>query len=163
MRIGVSGHQNIEPLEARLWVDTVIRSEFLKLPEFTTGLSCLAAGADQLFALAVINAESTLEAVVPCRDYLSAFKDDESRALYIALYEKCALHHHLAFDLPSEEAFLTAGKTVVDLSDLMFFIWDGQPAAGKGGTEDIFEYARAASIPYVHFNPVNYSVERSCD
>jgi len=49
----------------------------------------------------------------------------------------------LSFDEPSEEAYLAAGCRVVDMSDVLLAVWDGQPARGKGGTGNIVEYARS--------------------
>jgi hypothetical protein len=43
---------------------------------------------------------------------------------------------------PTEEAFLAAGKSVVDNCQVLIAVWDGKPARGLGGTADIVRYAR---------------------
>lgn len=37
---------------------------------------------------------------------------------------------------------MEAGRRVVNLSDLLIAVWDGEVAKGKGGTVDIVCYAR---------------------
>ena len=50
----------------------------------------------------------------------------------------------------SEDAYLAAGHWIVDHSDLAILVWDGYPAAGKGGTADIASYARLVGCPFIH-------------
>ena len=50
---------------------------------------------------------------------------------------------------PSEEAFLDAGQHVVDRSDRLIAVWDGDDAQGKGGTGDVVRYARERGIEVI--------------
>ncbi|MBA7569052.1 hypothetical protein ES708_10789 [subsurface metagenome] len=59
-----------------------------------------------------------------------------------------------------EDAYLAAGKRVVDLADVMIAVWNGQPAKGKGGTADIVAYAAANGVPVVLVNPIDRTVEK---
>ena len=59
-----------------------------------------------------------------------------------SLLERADTVEKLTYHEPSEDAFLAAGRRVVENSDLFLAVWDGQPAKGKGGTADIVEYAR---------------------
>lgn len=52
----------------------------------------------------------------------------------------------------SEYAFLKAGKHMVQKSDIIFAIWDGQKAKGLGGTADIVEYAISVEKEVIHLN-----------
>lgn len=49
----------------------------------------------------------------------------------------------MPYEEPSDEAYLAAGQEVVDLTDTLLAIWDGQPARGLGGTADVVRYARS--------------------
>ena len=51
-----------------------------------------------------------------------------------------------------EEAYMAAGRRVVDEADYIIAIWDGLPAAGLGGTGDVVAYARAGKR-VIHVNP----------
>ena len=44
--------------------------------------------------------------------------------------------------------------------DLIFAVWTGKPAKGKGGTADIVAYAIDKKIPVVHINPLERTVTR---
>lgn len=156
MRIGISGHQNILPQSAVGWVADAIRDE-LRNRRASVGVSSLAAGTDQIFASIVLELGLELEAVIPCAGYESAFADDEGRARFRRLNEAAKIHRHLNFDEPSELAFLSAGQQVVDLADLMIFVWNGKPARGLGGTADIVAYAKAEGVPFIHLNPTDSS------
>jgi len=142
MRIGLTGHQNI-PSQALEYVTRGIADVLDRLKDELVGVSSLAAGADQLFASLVLERGGSLQLVIPCRRYEETFPDPEDLTNFRTLLERAVSVETLSFDEPSEEAYLAAGCRVVDLSDVLLAIWDGQPARGKGGTGDIVEYARS--------------------
>ena len=142
MRVGLTGHQDIPP-QALEYVARGINSVLDDLKGDLIGISSLAAGADQLFASLVLEHGGRLEIVIPCRRYEKSFSRPEDLTNFQDLLERAASVETLSFDEPSEEAYLAAGCRVVDLSDVVLAIWDGQPAKGKGGTGDIVEYARS--------------------
>src|SRR5258708_32929211 len=49
-------------------------------------------------------------------------------------------------------AYLAAGKLIVELRDVLVAVWDGQQAAGKGGTAAIVALALAAGRPVIWLN-----------
>lgn len=144
--IGCTGHQSIG-IATRRDVAAAIAAIFAAAcDEELIGLSSLAEGADQLFAFAVLAAGGQLTAVVPCENYERSFQSDRPRAIYRSLLRLATAHTTLQFPAPSEEAFLAAGYEVVNRSEILLAVWDGQAAAGKGGTADIVSYARARGI-----------------
>ena len=130
MIVGVTGHQAMPPA-ARAYVVTRLRQLLGELPRPVTGLSSLAAGADQLFAEAVLESGATLHAVLPARRYESTFNDAEDRRRYQTLLTRAAAVDILPFDYPSENAFFEAGKRIADRADLLIAVWDGEPARGS--------------------------------
>lgn len=140
MRIGLSGHQDL-PAEAKAFVSreiaTVVSNE-----SHVVGVSSLAAGADQLFASLVLQHGGRLHIVIPSDGYEQTFSDQVDRDQFRSLLERATTVEKLSYPEPSEEAFLAAGRSVVENSDLLLAVWDGQPAKGKGGTADIVEHAR---------------------
>ncbi len=68
MRIGITGHSNLTPESVPL-----VAAELRKvLPEYgrpLIGVSCLAQGADQVFARVVLELGGNLEVVLPAADY----------------------------------------------------------------------------------------------
>ncbi len=139
-RIGISGHQGLAP-DVIAYVTQEIKSRLAAIPG-VTGISSLAEGADQLFAKCVLDVGGSLEVIVPSKDYRSTFTDQAARREYDHLLTLASRVTTLSFPAPSEKAFLAAGKAIVDSCEVLFAVWDGQPARGSGGTADIVEYAQ---------------------
>ena len=121
-------------------------------------MTSLAVGADTLFAEAVLEAGGALEVVVPFEGYEEKFAAGRDREEYRRLLDRAARVEVLGRADSDEEAYYAAGRRVADLSDLLFLVWDGRPAAGLGGTGDIASYARRARKPFVHLNPETRAV-----
>ncbi len=152
MKIGISGHQNIGSPETVAWVrQEMLR--YLEVHDLSIGISSLAVGADQLFASAVLGMKKALEVVIPCDGYEATFTNAEALNTYRTFVSVAAKTHSLSFCEPSEEAFYRAGRLVVDLSDAMVLIWDGKPAAGRGGTGDIAKYVSERDRSCFWINP----------
>jgi hypothetical protein len=145
MRLGVSGHQRI-PSEALGYVQTGLADAIRRAGERPAGYTSLAAGADQLFASALVRVGGELHAILPCRGYEASFSEPSDLQLFKHLLGQAAGVETLDFPQPSEDAFLEAGRRVVDHSDLLIAIWDGKPAQGRGGTADIVRYARRRGV-----------------
>ena len=141
MRVGVTGHQDIPP-QAREYVTRGTNTILERLNRELIGVSSLAAGGDQVFASLVLERGGRLEVVLPCTGYETTFSRLEDLRNFHALLERAATVETLSFDTPSDDAYLAAGCRVVDLSELLLAIWDGQPARGRGGTADVVDYAR---------------------
>jgi hypothetical protein len=152
MRIGVSGHQNIGAIHVVDWVRAQITDE-LRKRQFVSGVSSLAEGADQLFAEIVLDLGKLLEVVIPCRNYETAFANPAAAEQFRDLKRRASTSSVLSFDEPCEEAFYQAGRRIVEISDLMIFVWNGRPAKGHGGTGDIVAYARELGREFIWINP----------
>ncbi len=146
MRIGVTGHQRIPP-QGLKYVTQGTNLVLDQIKGELVGVSSLAAGGDQLFASLVLERGGRLEVVLPCSLYESTFSDQEDLRNFHTLLQRAATIETLNFVEPSNEAYLAAGYRVVDLSEMVLAIWDGQPAKGKGGTADIVDYARRQRTP----------------
>ncbi len=154
MKLGITGHQDL-PSD---WVDWITREICQLIVERAplTGLSCLAKGADQVFAACILEAGQSLEAVIPCLRYIEAFEEDD-QAAYLALLAQASTTVTLDFEPPTETAFLAAGKYIVNRVDHLIAVWDGQSAQGAGGTADIVAYARAHDVPVTIIWPAGVS------
>lgn len=140
--VGVTGHQKIPEVmlpQVLAGIGRVLES----VSGEVTGLTSLAAGADQHFAREVLERGGRLHVIVPCEGYESAFADQAARASFHELLAAAWKVETLPYDRPSGEAFMEAGKRVVDLAEVVVAVWNGQPAQGLGGTADVVHYARA--------------------
>lgn len=152
MNIGITGHQKLGYRKSKRWISEELKDEIRRLKPIMA-YSCLAIGADQLFAKIIFVEGIQLTAIIPCKEYQKTFNnsdlDDYTKALKrsVKIYE-------LDFFECSEYAFLQAGKHMVQKSDIIFAIWDGKKAKGLGGTADIVEYAISVGKTVIHLNPI---------
>ena len=139
--VGCTGHQDI-PEEAIDYVRQAIRSELRSFDSLAlTGICSLAAGADQLFAEAVLDSGGKLDVIIPSSGYEKTF-DAKDSACYRRLLRRASKRRTLDWPEPSENAFLDAGHHVADSADVLIAVWDGRESRGKGGTADIVRYAQ---------------------
>jgi hypothetical protein len=154
LTIGITGHQKLSDEVTIKWLTRELIYEYKRLKYVACAYSSLAIGADQLFAKNILELETDLIAVIPCMGYEKTFKESHKNR-YFAILSQCKLIETLDFAEPSELAFLAAGKHVVNKSDVLFAIWDGDKAKGLGGTGDIVQYALSLKKSVIHLNPVS--------
>ena len=142
--IGCTGHQTLSSRTQHLVVAS-LAAEIARVEDDLVGLCSLAVGADQIFAHVLLASGGLLHAVIPCRKYGDTFGDEAARQEFELLLSAAYEVIELPFSEPSEEAFMAAGRTVVDRCDLLLAVWDGQPAAGLGGTADVVSHATSRS------------------
>jgi hypothetical protein len=155
--IGVSGHQDRHGIDWG-WVATALRREFIKIGPIVRAFSSLAVGSDQVFADVAISLEIAVVAVIPLENYERFFEAGDL-VKYRRLLSR-SQRVQLKWNGDSQRAFFEAGKYVVDRSDLLFAIWDGEPADGFGGTADIVEYAERSACKIIQVNPIKREIRR---
>jgi hypothetical protein len=168
-RVGVTGKRvlantAIAPLHAAVTqVLTLLRDEVIRLaqtPEAAAScntahpptfrlLSPLAEGADRLVAEAALPLGCRLESPLPFAqaDYEADFPATVAtfRALLAQAEHKLELDGGRGDD--EAASYDAVGRYVVRNTDLLIAIWDGRPAAGRGGTGDIVRFAVRAGVP----------------
>ncbi len=157
MILGVTGHQELGSDQTIQWVRLKLREIIARHP-IDSGLTCLARGADQLFAEALLEEEIPYTAILASRDYETTFSDQKSLEKYNYLLQRAAKVIVLDNESASEEAFFAAGKQVVDGCDCLIAVWNGLPARGLGGTGDVVQYAIKKRRKVIHIDPVRHTV-----
>jgi hypothetical protein len=157
MRIGITGHQTRDRIDWS-WVKNTIRFELSKIVGVEQCLSSLASGSDQVFAEVALDLGIPVLAVIPVQGYERYFKG-KALAKYRRLLSQCKVSQ-LNWSGDDERAFLDAGKNIVEKSDMLFAVWDGKQAQGRGGTGDVVLFAQKSAKPIVHINPIDRSIQR---
>ncbi|MEV0345275.1 hypothetical protein AB0H88_05890 [Nonomuraea sp. NPDC050680] len=101
----------------------------------------MADGADQVFARGVLDLGGVLEAVIPATEYRDGLPG-ECHAAYDELLGRAVRAQRLDFVESTSESHMTASARMLDDADVLFAVWDGQPARGYGGTADVVAEAR---------------------
>lgn len=144
MRIGISGHRDLTPETAvavRVGLAEILAEDSADLE----GVSCLADGADQLFAQAVVDAGGRLVVVVPADQYRAGLPA-EAHQEYDDLLGAAAEVVRLPFTESTSESHMAASVAMLDRIEVLVAVWDGKPARGYGGTADVVDEARRREI-----------------
>lgn len=140
VRIGISGHRGL-PADTVALVNAALRAEIARhRADELTGISCIADGADSIFAQAVLDHGGQLEVVVPAQHYRDHLPADH-HATYDKLISAASTVHELDYIESTSEAHMAASERLLDTIDQLIAVWDGQPARGYGGTADVVNEA----------------------
>ena len=153
MNVAVTGHQDLGTAEAMHWVEGAIEKAVDSV-HLTKGYTCLAIGADQLFAKILLVRGIPFVAIIACSGIESSFSTDVDRKSFRRLLGSASETIKLSFDAPSERAYFEAGRTAVDKSDMLIAVWNGRPAKGLGGTGDVVQYAKSTGKMVIHVDLV---------
>jgi hypothetical protein len=172
VRVGVTGHRpggladaDTELLQKQ--VDSVLacvrdtalrvaaKGLFSEQPPCLRVISSLAEGADRLVAQRGLHMGYELQAPLPYAraEYEKDFASAESREEFHALLRQSSS----VFEIDGTRqqgalAYLAAGRLLIHHCDVLIAIWNGQPAAGVGGTSQIVEEALKLGLPVVRID-----------
>ncbi|MCK9893139.1 hypothetical protein MXD60_00775 [Frankia sp. AgB32] len=110
------------------------------------GISCLADGADTVFADVVLQLGGRLISVIPAAGYRE-FQPAAHLGDFDRLLSSSAEVRRQDRPMPDLASLMDASRALVDASDQILAVWDGLPARGFGGTADVVDYARRRSRP----------------
>ncbi|WP_329407377.1 hypothetical protein OG563_35575 [Nocardia vinacea] len=146
-RIGVTGHMNITA-DTVPFVYDAIRKVLARQgdPEDLVGVSCIARGADSVFARAVLDAGGRLEVVLPSTNYRQRKVKPDHAELFDELIARAETVRIMDFDDAGREAYEAANEAMLSSCDRLVAVWDGE-AGGKGGTGTVVALARARGLP----------------
>ncbi|ANZ39230.1 hypothetical protein BBK82_27335 [Lentzea guizhouensis] len=145
MRIGITGHSNLVP-ECIPAVQAALAAVLEELDRPLVGVTCLAPGADQIFARAVLDLGGQVEVVLPALDYRDRLKPHQ-----VAEYDELRAAATVVSVLPhmtsGRLAYVAANERMLASVEMLVAVWDGVPGQGRGGTADVVEQARASGVP----------------
>jgi len=144
-RIAVSGHRGL-PVDTSDLVEAAMRAALADDAANVTGLSCLADGADQIFARVILDLGGQIEAVVPSDGYRDGLPR-QAHAAYDRLIEQATVVHRLSYAESTSEAHMAASEFMIGMACELWAVWDGLPARGYGGTADVVAYSRTRATP----------------
>ncbi len=146
MRIGITGHSNLTS-ESVPAVADALRAALVEVGAPLTGVSCLARGADQVFARVVLELGGDLHVVLPAADYRERQVKPDNRAAFDSLIGRAEKVDILPFTTSGRDAYAAANITVLSDIDVLFAVWDGMPSDSKGGTGETVHLARKRGVP----------------
>lgn len=161
-RIGASGHRDLGDTTTQAFVSRSMQEILMAYTQQYPNIvlyASLAIGADQLFIQTALDLHIPVEAVIPSTDYETDYAPGEERRTYQRLLQQCRKVHQQPFSTHTDDAYLAAGQWIVEQSDVVALVWNGQPAKGRGGTADVASYAWRVGRPFVHINTAKCLVQ----
>lgn len=169
LRIGVSGHrvppklpeESEAPLRAlidRILAAIVDAARRANTASALVIVSSLAEGSDRIVATAGLAAGFALQVVLPFNraEYALDFETRTSRREYEELLASACDVFELDGDADHRpRAYEAAGLFMLANIDVLIAIWDGEVAAGIGGTAQIVEHAIADGIAVAWIEPTH--------
>jgi len=144
--IGVTGHMDLTTPTQAL-VDAAIRELLAKERSGLTGITCLARGADQIFARAVLDLGGALIVVLPSPNYREQKIRPDNLAIFDELLARAADIQHMPFAEANRQAYAAANAALLNMTDTLVAVWDGQSSKDQGGTGALVEQARQLGKP----------------
>jgi hypothetical protein len=113
------------------------------LPEGLIGISCIAVGADSLFAEAVLDVGGELEVILPAADYRERKVQPDHAQQFDSLISRASHIRTMPYDVSNRAAYEAAGEALLSASDILFAVWDGGSAVDAGSTGAVVDSARS--------------------
>lgn len=159
MRIGVTGHSNLTSA-AEPVIASAIRAVLDGIAAPVLGMTCLARGADRVFARTVLDAGGEIEVVLPASDYRAERVDAHEWPGFDELVAAARSVVTMPFASSCRAAYEAANDHVLAHAQQLVAVWDGSPPDGRGGTADAVRRARAVGMDVVVVWPDGAARER---
>jgi len=146
-RIAVTGHINLTP-ETTTLVRAAIHDMLAarEEPRELVGISCIAAGADQIFAQVILEMGGQLEVILPSADYRESKVQPDNLTAFDDLLTRASHVREMPYPHANKQAYEAANRTLLTSADRLLAVWDGKPSDGAG-TADVVQHARSLGLP----------------
>jgi hypothetical protein len=138
---------NLTPTAANLVREAIRNALISHVPQGLTGVSCIAAGADSIFAEVVLDLGGTLEVIVPAADYRECKVKPEHADQFDRLMNSASRVRVMQYATSNRDAYEAANEALLTDCDRLIAVWDGQAPADKGGTAAVVDSATSRGIP----------------
>jgi hypothetical protein len=153
VRVGITGHTRLTEHSTQLVYDALL----LALQPYSVGalrgVTCLAEGADQIFARAVLAARGTYEVVLPSRDYRLRCISPSNVASFDRLLDHAVTVSYACPGTCGGAAYAAANAELLRRSNYLLAVWDGQRVGGAGGTAELVALAEQSGVPVARVWP----------
>lgn len=148
MRVAVTGHMDVSD-EAVEVIRAAIDAELERLNtrhDSITGVSCIAKGADSIFADAVLRRGFALEVILPSENYRNVKVRPHDLDRFDAFAKAASVVRVMPFGDAGREAYEAANSALLQGADVLLAVWDGD-SSKRGGTGTVVAEARTVGVP----------------
>jgi hypothetical protein len=116
-------------------------------PDEVVGVSCIAAGADSIFATEVLRLGGRLEVVLPAADYRERKVRPDHAETFDNLVSRAMTVRVMPHAESNRAAYEAANEAMLSSCDLLVAVWDGRSPVDRGGTGAVVEDAKSRRLP----------------
>lgn len=146
-RIAITGHMNLTADSVPLVYQAITGALASYASHELTGISCIARGADSIFAQAVLDVGGKLEVVLPAASYREKKIEPDQAPQFDELIRQATMVRVMPYEEANRVAYEATNEVLASTCDTLFAIWDGQRGVDKGSTASVVEYARSRGVP----------------
>ena len=146
-RIAITGHMNLTAESVPLICQAITDALALYAVDELTGISCIARGADSIFAQAVLDLGGELEVLLPAAGYREQKVKPDHRSQFDELMRRATTVRVMPFEEAHRIAYEATNEVLISTCNILFAVWDGQSGADKGSTGSVVEHARSRGVP----------------
>lgn len=146
-RISVTGHMNLTPASTPPVYDAIVEALTPYDPSELVGISCIARGADSIFAQAVLDRGGQLHVLLPAGGYREKKVKPDHLPQFDELIRRATTVKVMPFDEANRDAYQATNEVLVSECDTLFAVWDGQTGVDKGSTASVVEHAKSCGVP----------------
>jgi hypothetical protein len=146
VRIAVTGHMNLTADSIPLVTDALADALAPITPRSLVGISCIAQGADAIFAQAVLDHGGQLEVIIPAANYRSEKVKPDHAATFDELLQQASKTRVLPYEHAGQDAYQAANNVLLTTCDTLFAVWDGQDGK-RSGTASVVQKAQEMNLP----------------
>lgn len=148
IKIGITGHALSAPATGIVGREIRRRLDLLALRfDLLAGVSCLAQGADTIFAEAILERGVKLEIIIPSADYRDSVVHPDHAPAFDDAIARASRVDTLTAPESGPKAYLAANLAMLDRVGRLLAVWDGLTNANEGGTWNAVASARSRGIP----------------
>jgi hypothetical protein len=162
LRIGITGHIYLSQPSVQLVYDEMVHYLRQLEDRKIVGVTCLADGADQLFARAVLEVGGRYEVILPAMDYRTKVIPADQRAGFDELLDRASEITYTGHEHSGIEAYVAAKHELLQRSQCLLAVWDGARDGDPGGTADVVDQARQLGLPTTVIWPDGAARTPSC-
>lgn len=147
-RVGITGHSDLTAHSAVV-VAAALRHVLCRHARVgrLVGVSCLAPGADQLFATVLLELGGQLEVILPAPDYRQHQIAAADAGAFDGLLDAATSVRVMGFERSCRQAYAEANAVLLASVETVIAVWDGAAATRLGSTGDVVASARQLGIP----------------
>jgi hypothetical protein len=152
LRVGVTGHIDLSPETARL-VAEALHDHLREVRDRAgarsrvVGVSCLAPGADSVFAEVLLGLGGRLEVIIPSADYRETQVGPDHAPTFEGLLRRADRVWTAPCERAEPASYAAANDAMLATIDHLVAVWDGNRSVQLGGTAHAVQTAELRRIP----------------